>query len=219
MNRDQLRAAGEALYGVRWQTALAREIGVADRTVRRWLAGNLPIGERAVRGINHLLALRGHHPLGEPVLQHVTMTTGNVVQSPRSGVQQGTLELLRPLLAAGRGVAAGIPFEVVRRQPGSALLTIGAPPAVLCGVCWDQERSADGWAAMLAASHEAGMRSLPAELPAVPWLAVVILPSGAALMSLETIMMLGDMERCLAWTLIEAPSRDLTAAGDRAALA
>lgn len=30
---------GEALFGPRWQTDLARELGVADRTVRRWAAG------------------------------------------------------------------------------------------------------------------------------------------------------------------------------------
>lgn len=31
--------AGEALYGPRWQAELARDLGVADRTVRRWVAG------------------------------------------------------------------------------------------------------------------------------------------------------------------------------------
>lgn len=31
--------SGEALYGQQWQSALARDLGVADRTVRRWLAG------------------------------------------------------------------------------------------------------------------------------------------------------------------------------------
>ncbi len=30
---------GEALYGAQWQSALARDLGVADRTVRRWVAG------------------------------------------------------------------------------------------------------------------------------------------------------------------------------------
>lgn len=30
---------GEALYGPRWQSDLARDLGVADRTVRRWAAG------------------------------------------------------------------------------------------------------------------------------------------------------------------------------------
>ena len=31
--------AGEALYGPRWQTELARDLSVADRTIRRWVAG------------------------------------------------------------------------------------------------------------------------------------------------------------------------------------
>lgn len=31
--------AGEALYGPQWQTAMARDVGVSDRTVRRWVAG------------------------------------------------------------------------------------------------------------------------------------------------------------------------------------
>jgi DNA-binding transcriptional regulator YdaS (Cro superfamily) len=37
---------GEALYGPQWQSALARDLGVADRTVRRWVAGTseIPVG-------------------------------------------------------------------------------------------------------------------------------------------------------------------------------
>ena len=31
--------AGEALYGPRWQAELARDLSVADRTIRRWVAG------------------------------------------------------------------------------------------------------------------------------------------------------------------------------------
>lgn len=30
---------GEALYGPHWQSALARDLGVSDRTVRRWVSG------------------------------------------------------------------------------------------------------------------------------------------------------------------------------------
>lgn len=29
---------GEAFYGPRWQTDLARDLNVADRTIRRWAA-------------------------------------------------------------------------------------------------------------------------------------------------------------------------------------
>lgn len=32
--------AGEALYGSQWQSALARDLGVSDRTVRRWASGH-----------------------------------------------------------------------------------------------------------------------------------------------------------------------------------
>lgn len=35
-----LRSAGLALYGNNWQSPLARALGVSDRTMRRWIAGN-----------------------------------------------------------------------------------------------------------------------------------------------------------------------------------
>ena len=37
---------GEALYGHQWQSALARDLAVSDRTMRRWVAGtsDLPDG-------------------------------------------------------------------------------------------------------------------------------------------------------------------------------
>ena len=46
---DLLRTIGEALYGPRWQTDLARDLAVSDRTVRRWVAGTdaLPAGVAA----------------------------------------------------------------------------------------------------------------------------------------------------------------------------
>lgn len=38
--------AGEALYGTRWQSDMARDLDVSDRTVRRWVAGtsDVPAG-------------------------------------------------------------------------------------------------------------------------------------------------------------------------------
>jgi len=35
-----LVACGQALYGSQWQSALARDLGVSDRTMRRWVAGD-----------------------------------------------------------------------------------------------------------------------------------------------------------------------------------
>src|SRR5882757_2396591 len=43
MSPEELAKAGCALYGERWQTSLAQELKVADRTMRRWLAGESPI--------------------------------------------------------------------------------------------------------------------------------------------------------------------------------
>lgn len=46
MSNGILRDVGEALFGPRWQSDLARELKVTDRTMRRWLAsdGDLPRG-------------------------------------------------------------------------------------------------------------------------------------------------------------------------------
>ena len=46
MTSHLLRDTGEALYGPRWQSELARDLNVADRTMRRWVAGTdeLPQG-------------------------------------------------------------------------------------------------------------------------------------------------------------------------------
>ena len=39
MSSKLLQECGEALYGPRWQTDLASDLGVSDRTMRRWAAG------------------------------------------------------------------------------------------------------------------------------------------------------------------------------------
>lgn len=47
--RDHLAEAGNALYGERWQSPLARDLGVGDRRVREWVSGDrtTPPGIRA----------------------------------------------------------------------------------------------------------------------------------------------------------------------------
>ncbi|EJB8464318.1 TPA: transcriptional regulator [Acinetobacter baumannii] len=43
MTPEQLRQAGELLYGTQWQTDFARAIDVDARRVRQWLSGDRPI--------------------------------------------------------------------------------------------------------------------------------------------------------------------------------
>jgi hypothetical protein len=48
MTPDLLREVGEALYGPRWQSDLAADLGVTDRTVRRWAAGSTPMPDGVI---------------------------------------------------------------------------------------------------------------------------------------------------------------------------
>jgi hypothetical protein len=43
MTPELLKHAGVALYGPQWHRALAADLGIADRTIRRWIAGSFPI--------------------------------------------------------------------------------------------------------------------------------------------------------------------------------
>lgn len=39
MTTKLLKDAGEALYGPQWQSAIARDLGISDRHIRRMIAG------------------------------------------------------------------------------------------------------------------------------------------------------------------------------------
>lgn len=43
MTALQLQTIGQNLYGLQWQQDLARDLGIAGRTIGRWLAGDSPI--------------------------------------------------------------------------------------------------------------------------------------------------------------------------------
>lgn len=66
MTPAELRSAGEALYGARWQTALARELPVDPSTVRRWLSGRITIPQSRAQSIRWLLQVRCATPPAKP---------------------------------------------------------------------------------------------------------------------------------------------------------
>lgn len=59
LTHDHLSAVGEALYGPLWQSQLARDLGVADRTMRRWAVGEFDIPEGVWADIAKLCKSRG----------------------------------------------------------------------------------------------------------------------------------------------------------------
>lgn len=57
--RDLLRRTGEALYGERWQSALARELHLNERTIRSYLSGRDPIPDWLWAELRKLVIERG----------------------------------------------------------------------------------------------------------------------------------------------------------------
>jgi len=52
---DELRSIGEAAFGPRWQSKLARFLPANPRTVRRWLSGERNISRMAAARIRSLI--------------------------------------------------------------------------------------------------------------------------------------------------------------------
>ena len=140
--------------------------------------------------------------VASPGLAHLIMNTGDLMHSLRDRMPPRTAAWLAPMVAAGRGEAAGIPFAIGRRDGDAALFRLGEPAAVVCGVCWREDRAPATWGKLLAVADIRGVRVPPTGRPPVPWLAVMMLP-GMSVLPPETLAKLGDMERCLAWYLIE----------------
>jgi plasmid maintenance system antidote protein VapI len=54
---DELVTLGQQLYGVRWQTPLARALGVNPRTLQRWVSGQNAIPDTVAADLKTLLAI------------------------------------------------------------------------------------------------------------------------------------------------------------------
>lgn len=60
MSKELLKRIGEVLYGEQWQAPLARDVGVGDRSLRRWAAGTDEVPKGVWRDIGFRLeSLRG----------------------------------------------------------------------------------------------------------------------------------------------------------------
>lgn len=58
MGPKEFRKSGELLFGPRWQTDIARELGVDSRRVRQWVKGDRPLPDTIDRDIIQLLKAR-----------------------------------------------------------------------------------------------------------------------------------------------------------------
>ena len=58
MTPARLTTIARTLHGERFQTALAHDLGVSERTVRRWVAGTSPIPQGVEEELRGLLRAR-----------------------------------------------------------------------------------------------------------------------------------------------------------------
>lgn len=147
---------------------------------------------------------------------HITLGSGHTIKSPRSGVLDETIEILRPLLIrALKGDRVGVP-----RQPGFSMtggvhgrccmITVSAQveetasprpiPVLSIGVAGNSRCGAHLWRTM----HERPDLSYatdPERVPPAPWCADRIDLGSVKVM--DAMAWTGDLSRCLAWTWLE----------------
>ena len=135
MTPEQLRAAGQALYGDGLEDGLAYALHLAPGTLRRMLDGREPIGELLRRELDRLLTAAGRRRIGPPILMHLVVNTGILLPSPKGQAGPEAVRTLAPMVAAGRGEPAGIPFVVTHRGEGMASFELGRPAAEATAGC------------------------------------------------------------------------------------
>jgi hypothetical protein len=139
-------------------------------------------------------------------LNYYTLITGDGRLMDRSEVADDDVEALRPIVAAGGGdLPGGLKLRVAivpGESPGGWVFTIYRAyiPLVTCGLAMTPKAADELWPRLLKIGKRA---TFPMSLgqPPVPWLSVAIL-SGVARAGMKVVALLGDLEQCIAWTII-----------------
>jgi hypothetical protein len=150
-------------------------------------------------------------------LRHYTANTGDLAVTGRDEVGDDMLAVLVPMVSAGSGdfPDLGLGFDVTLGHPGMASYQIGPagarPPGsayVMGIVCWRAEEAPGAWTRFREYADldlEVPRLIISMIPPAVPWLGVRIMEACArAALSIGTCLIIMNLERCLAWAVIEA---------------
>ncbi len=79
-NIQKLEMIGVAMFGEQWQSATAKKLGVNDRTVRRWAAGDIQINQNIFADLERALMQRQKDlRLTLRVLRHGELFVGEIV--------------------------------------------------------------------------------------------------------------------------------------------
>ena len=170
-------------------------------------------------------------------LYHLTLNTGHVAVTPRAAIENSSviatltplvtdtpadvptvgwgLKLFRPQALHGRKDCWAA-TQTAHAVDGAAMFTVSAaknlshdrrPNFVHCVACWNPALSKAAWRIAKDCAAAGGLPMANVQRPHhFPWLAIA-LDVGIQCASLEELGMLGDFERCFAWTLIENRQR------------
>ncbi len=147
-------------------------------------------------------------------IHHYTLNTGDGRLTDRCEVAAGVIAILRPICDAGGGDLPGnLRIALTRGNAGGYLYTIyrQETPLVTCGLATAEDQAAEIWPVLVKLAGQLDLPR-PPRGPRVPWLSVVILPT-LALVDRETCGAIADLERCVAWTLIDLESKERPTAG------
>jgi hypothetical protein len=139
-------------------------------------------------------------------LHHYTVQTGHLTVHQQGEVNQPTLDLLAPMILQpgvhalpGTSIYMDIPSGNMGNAAGVAsfrLLTTTREPAAVCMLAWQASAEAGiMWGTCLPGTP------MPDTPDGYPWLAVVLMP-GITTLTRDDMLMLGDIERCISWSII-----------------
>lgn len=77
---QKLEMIGLSMFGEQWQSAIAKKLGVNDRTVRRWVAGEIQINQNIFADLQRAIIERQRQlQLTLRILKHGELFTGKTV--------------------------------------------------------------------------------------------------------------------------------------------
>lgn len=140
-------------------------------------------------------------------IEHITITTGASRMSSRTEVESRVLETLRRALARD-GVVGDWRIENQKVSGGFAFgLKYRGALIAQCWLCIDRSMSDRMWEE--AAETALDERVILSRPKGIPWLAASIAPSAisVAMTTPSALVEAGDLERCVAWALIDEPAK------------
>lgn len=143
-------------------------------------------------------------------LLHLTLDSGHVRNSPEKEVGRETIDALSPIIGKGKGEIAGWCIQMVHGPAtGSAGFTLHNGGLWIASgyMAWTPQGDLAQWGVVCQLHKTTVMKPM-----CLPWLAVKLMPD-AERAPLGVLMEAGDLERCIAWTILKFFGEEISSGG------